>query len=152
MAYVGMESGPHVFFALLAMLVAALTLGMVYRNGNTSRTRQLALILAILVWLSWISIAPVYMYEYGTDKAVIKSNPETAAAHSIGMETKEHVFYTGLILATLVPMIAYGTNGESGRRLLLAVLVLIIVGGIILDAYGAWIQTSAKIAYALRGG
>ena len=149
-----MEAGLHVFFALLAMLTAALTLGLVYKGGNGSKVRRLTLVLALLVWVSWISVAPVYMYEYGGDKAAIKSHPETAAAHSIGMETKEHLFYTGLILATLTPIIAYGVDlgSNAGRRLLMTVLVLVIVGGLILDSYGAWISTSAKIAYALGGG
>ncbi|WP_290596230.1 MULTISPECIES: hypothetical protein [unclassified Archaeoglobus] len=144
------------FFALLAMLAGATLFGYLMKKGvENGRVRQLAAIIAVLVWLSWITAAPIYMYEYGADKARIKAHPETVAAHGIGMEIKEHVFYTGLILATLIPIIAYGSDvsgNDAARRLLLYSVVLLILGGVILDGFGAWISTAAKMAYALGGG
>lgn len=123
MALVGLEAGTHVFFALLAMLAGATLFGYLMKKGvENGRVRQLAAIIAVLVWLSWITAAPIYMYEYGADKARIKAHPETVVAHGIGMEIKEHVFYTGLILATLIPIIAYGSDvggNDAARRLLL---------------------------------
>jgi hypothetical protein len=70
------------------------------------------------------------------------------------MEVKEHIFYTGLILATLLPLIAYGINIENpeGRKLMMLILVLIIAGGILMEVFGGWISIAAKQAWSLKGG
>ncbi len=114
----------------------------------------MSILFAILVWLSWISVAPVYIQEYGVDKAVIKEFPETKPAHSIGMETKEHIFHTGLILATLVPIQAYALdlNLPSSRKIIMGTPVTLIIGFIIMDAFGAWISIAAKKAWSIKAG
>jgi len=117
--------------------------------------KLLTIALAVLVWLSWFTVIPVYVNEYGVDKGAIKAHPETIAAHAIGMETKEHLFYTGLLLATLAPLIVYTVDIEKnvgGKKLLMIVVILLILGGVSLDALGAWISTAAKIAWSLGGG
>lgn len=153
---VGLEAGVHVFFALLSMLAAAFGLGMLITGKiDNDKFRKLAIILAILVWLSWFAVAPVYTQQYGIDKGKIKAYPETVAAHAIGMESKEHIFYTGLILATIVPIIAYSVDIEESkgaRKLMISILLLLILGGITLDALGAWISIAAKIAWSMGGG
>jgi|Deesub1362A_J573_1020465.scaffolds.fasta_scaffold00001_185 thiol:disulfide interchange protein len=152
---VGLEAGVHVFFALVSMLVAAVGLGMLFqKKPDVPKLKLLTITLAVLVWLSWFTVAPVYVNEYGVDKAAIKAYPETVAAHAIGMETKEHLFYTGLLLATLAPIIVYSidiSENEAGKKILIVVLVLLIIGGVSLDALGAWISTAAKIAWSLGG-
>lgn len=68
------------------------------------------------------------------------------------METKEHIFYTGFILATLVSMISYSldiADNKSFRKLLVILLALIILGGIFLGALGAWIGVAAKLAWIM---
>ena len=99
-------------------------------------------------------MAPVYVNEYGVDKAVIKSYPETKAAHSFGMETKEHIFYTGLLLATLIPITVYSidVNNAQGRRIVLWLLAGLLIGFIIIDALGAWIGIAAKQAWSIKAG
>jgi len=153
---VGFESGVHVFFALLSMITAGLGAGMLLTDKfNNTRIRKVALLIAILVWISWFTVAPVYTQEYGVDKSKIKSYPETVAAHAIGMETKEHIFYTGLILATIIPIIAYTTDiagNKAIKKLMLSLFILLILGGILLDALGAWISIAAKLAWSMRGG
>jgi len=153
---VGLEAGVHVFFALLSMISAGVAIGLLMTNKlDNSKIRKIALLIAILVWLSWFTVIPVYTQEYGVDKGKIKSYPETVAAHAIGMETKEHIFYTGLILATIIPIITYTTdvaNDKNARKLLISLLVLLILGGIVLDALGAWISIAAKIAWSMGGG
>jgi hypothetical protein len=155
MSVPGLEAGLHVFFALLSALTASLIIGLLYTNSpKHGLIRQLSILFAILVWLSWISVAPVYTEEYGVDKAVIKEFPETKPAHSIGMETKEHIFYTGLILATLVPIQAYALdlNLPSSRKIIMGTLVTLIIGFIIMDAFGAWISIAAKKAWSIKAG
>ncbi|WP_202319309.1 hypothetical protein [Archaeoglobus neptunius] len=151
----GMEAGIHVFFALLSGLLGAATLALLVKKaGDLSTIRILSLLIAIFVWLSWVTVIPVYTTEYGTDKAVIKSFDDTRAAHSLGMETKEHIFYTGLILSALLPITAYSVNpaGEAGRRLLISILIILLLGFLLMDALGAWIGLAAKQAWMMRAG
>lgn len=85
---------------------------------------------------------------------MIKSYPETIAAHALGMEIKEHIFYTGLILATFASIAVYTIDlnkNKAGKGVLMTVILLIIIGGFSLDAIGAWISTAAKIAWSLGG-
>jgi len=151
----GMESGYHVFFALLAALSAAIMFGMLYKSSNnTKMIKYLSLGVAVFVWLSWILVAPVYVNDYGADKAIIKAYPETANAHKLGMETKEHIFYTGLLLATIIPITTYSVDltKNSSRKLLLWLLATLLIGFIIMDAFGAWIGISAKYAWSIKAG
>ncbi|AEA12525.1 hypothetical protein TUZN_1044 [Thermoproteus uzoniensis 768-20] len=153
MSIPGLEAGIHVFFATLAALDATALLAMVYLRA-TKYIRPLAVALAVLVWLSWIAVAPVYVIEYPADRKVILANKMTAAAQELGMEIKEHIFYTGLMLATFVPIAAYGVDpaSESGRRLLLWSLVALLIGYFVMDFLGAWIGVSAKMAWAAKAG
>jgi hypothetical protein len=85
---------------------------------------------------------------------MIVSFDETETAHEFGMEVKEHIFYTGLILTTLVPIALYSVDpvSDAGRRILLWILISLVIGFIIMDALGAWIATAAKQAWAIKAG
>jgi len=153
MAVPGMETGVHVFTALLSGLSAVMLLGLLYSSSpNKKMVRRIAVAFAVLVWITWIAVAPVYVNEYGADKAVIKSFSETRNAHSLGMETKEHIFYTGLILSLLVPIGAYTLNLDKpgARKLMMWLLTTLIIGFIVMDALGAWISVSAKLAWSMK--
>lgn len=155
MSVPGLESAVHVFFALLSALTAVAMLALVYKRvDDRSLLRVLGIALALFVWLAWISAAPVYIYGYSSDKNVIVSFNETKAAHKFGMETKEHIFYTGLILATLVPIALYSVDpvSNAGRRILLWILISLVIGFVIMDALGAWIAAAAKQAWAIKAG
>ncbi len=95
-----------------------------------------------------------YIYGYAPDKKVIVSFDEAKAAHKFGMETKEHIFYRGLILATLVPIALYSVDpvSDAGRRILLWILISLVIGFIIMDILGAWVATAAKQAWAIKAG
>ena len=151
----GLEAGTHVFFALLSVLTATAMLALVYKRiGDKSTIKTLGIATAIFVWLSWLTVAPVYVNEYGADKAMIKSYENLKPAHAFGMETKEHIFYTGLILATTLLILSYSVDPttEAGRRLLMWSLAILILGFIVLDVLGAWIGISAKNAWMLKTG
>jgi len=151
---VGLEAGIHVFLALLALLTSSISIGLLLKGSpDIGKVKLFVYATTVLVWLTWFTVAPVYVFEYGVDKAVIKSFSETIAAHAIGMESKEHLFYTGLILSTLTSFIAYGMESDEGsRKLLLISMILLLIGGIILESVGGWISMSAKIAWMLRAG
>lgn len=91
--------------------------------------RYLAVGLAAFVWLSWFTSIDVYTVQYRTDRAVIVAYPQTAAAHKLGMETKEHIFYTGLVLATSLPLLAYAFDLKApwARRALMIVAAVLLV-------------------------
>ena len=152
---VGFEAGIHVFMALLSLVTGSIAIGLLLsKSNNVGIIKTMALLTAIFVWLSWITVTPVYVNEYGVDKAQIKAFPDTKPAHSIGMETKEHVFYTGLLLATLIPIVAYTVDltDERNRKMLMLMFGLLLLGGIILDIFGGWISVAAKIAWFKAAG
>ncbi len=152
---VGLESAVHVFFALLSLLASAALLALVYRRAaNGAPVKILAVAVAILLWLSWFTVIPVYTVLYSADKSVIVANPATAAAHKFGMETKEHIFYTGLVLATLAPIATYALdlNSTAGRRFMIWLLLALIIGGLIMESLGGWVAIAAKQAWAAKAG
>ena len=155
MSIPGLEGAIHVFFALLSLLSASALLALLFTNSKDKKTiTYLAIATAIFVWLSWFTVIPVYTVEYGADKAVIKAHPETAAAHNFGMETKEHIFHTGLFLATLLPIFALSIDitSPNGRRLLMWAVIILILGGLVMEGLGGWIATAARIAWYLEAG
>ncbi len=152
---VGLEAGIHVFAALISLITGSVAIGLLLNKGeNVGMIRLMAILTAVFVWISWITVAPVYVNEYGVDKAQIKSFPDTKPAHSIGMETKEHIFYTGLLLATLIPIVAYSTDltSDKNRKMLILMLSLLIIGGIIMDVFGGWISVAAKLSWFKAAG
>lgn len=148
----GLESGVHVFFALLALLATSALFALLYmRSTNVKAIRALAVAAAVLIWLSWFSVIHVYTVEYPADRSVITKYPSTALAHEFGMEVKEHIFYTGLFLGTLLPIFAYA-DLEKTRKLLMWTALLVVLGGIAMETLGGWISISAKTAWAIKAG
>lgn len=151
----GLETGVHVYFALLALLSSTALISIIY-SGSTNKKliKILAIAVALFTWLAWFSVINVYTIEYAADKAVIVKYPQTELAHELGMETKEHIFYTGLLLATLLPLLSYAIDIEKpwNRKLILWVAILVLLGGIIMDILGGWISIAAKQAWSLKGG
>jgi hypothetical protein len=43
-------------------------------------------------------------------------------------------------------------SDEGSRKLLLVSMILLVIGGIILESIGGWISMAAKIAWVLKGG
>lgn len=152
MAVPGIEAGVHVFFALLALLSATALLTALY-TGSTNKglIKVLAISTAAFVWISWLAVIYVYTVEYPVDRAVIVKYPQTELAHEFGMEVKEHMFYTGLVLSTLLPIISF-VELEKSRKILMWITVLVILGGIAMELLGGWISIAAKTAWSLRAG
>jgi glucan phosphoethanolaminetransferase (alkaline phosphatase superfamily) len=155
MAAVGIEAGVHVFFGLLATISAAALATAIYAGSTDKRLLKiLAIAVAIFTWIAWFAVIPIYTIEYKSDKAVIVKYPETAPAHEFGMETKEHIFYTGLFLATLLPLLVYTLDIAKpwNRKLIFWIAVTILIGGFIMDLLGGWIATAAKQAWSFKAG
>lgn len=73
----GFESGFHVFTALIAMLIISFLIAIIYvwpyagRSIGVQKVRILSILVAILVWLTWIAVTPLYTREYGVDRQAI---------------------------------------------------------------------------------
>ena len=150
MAVPGIGAATHVFFALLTLLTSSALLALLYTGSKDVKLiRILAVLTALFIWITWFAVAPVYTQEYGVDKQAILSYEELEKAHELGMETKEHIFYTGLWLATLLPIFAFTLDLESPltRKLMMWTVVILILGGLVMDALGGWIGISAKLAW-----
>lgn len=117
------------------------------REGNVQRIRLLSRIAAFLVWVTYGLGGYWYVVHYAKDKAVILKGP-WPFAHSVVMETKEHVVLLLVLLATLLPVLA--TNDLAGsriaRKFILCITALIILGGLFMEGAGAFISMGAKIA------
>ena len=99
------------------------------------------------MWLAYLIGGYWYVLYYGADKALIKSGP-WPFAHGFFMETKEHVFLMLLLLATFLPIAAYGKLVEfrSSRILVLWTSALVVLMGLAMEGAGAFISMGAKVA------
>jgi hypothetical protein len=68
------------------------------------------------------------------------------------METKEHIFYTGLFLTTLLPLLVYTFDITKpwNRKLMFWIALTILIGGFIMDLLGGWSATVAKQAWSFK--
>lgn len=129
--------------ATLWILVETINVG----DGNVGRIRILSLASAILVWLTYFVGGYWYVTQYAADQAIILAGP-WPIAHSVAMETKEHVFLMLLLLATLLPIVAYSSRltRNGVQRLMIWICALIVVTGLSMEGAGAFISMGAKVA------
>lgn len=120
--------------------------------ANAGRIRGVANAVAILMVLAWIFGGYWYVSFYGADKAVILEGP-LPWAHSVVMETKEHVFFITLVLAILLPIAARANlaANKTARTMVLVVSALVALSGLAIEGAGAVISFGAKAALAQTG-
>lgn len=116
-------------------------------NVNVGRLRMVSVMVAVLMWLSYIVGGYWYVVHYGADKAIIKAGP-WPFAHGFVMETKEHVFLMLLLLATFLPVAANGdiVKKAAARHLVLWTAALVVLMGLAMEGAGAFISMGAKVA------
>jgi hypothetical protein len=117
------------------------------REANVGRIRTASVITVILMWLAYIVAGYWYVVYYGGDKTIIKAGP-WPFAHSFFMETKEHVFFMLLLLATLLPIVAFGDvlNKRATRVTVLWTSALVVLMGLAMEGAGAFISMGVKVA------
>ncbi len=140
----------HVIFGVLAVLAALWVFVDTLNAGedNVHRVRTAALVCAALIWLSYIAGGYWYVVHYGADKALIKAGP-WPFAHSLMMETKEHVFFTLLLLATYLPIAAAPARllaSRPARNLVLAVSGLVVLMGLAMEGFGGAVSAGLRVA------
>jgi hypothetical protein len=117
------------------------------REANAGRIRAAALIAALCFIATWIFGGYWYIHFYPADRATILKGP-WPFAHTLFMETKEHLFFIPLILSFYLPIAAGEKLYEyaNARKMVLCVAMLIVLSGLAIEGAGAVINHGVKVA------
>jgi hypothetical protein len=120
-------------------------------EASLSRIKNISILCAVLMWLTYIIGGYWYVVYYAPDKAVIKAGP-WPFAHGFFMETKEHVFLMLLLLATYLPIAASANlvASKAARKVVLWVAGLIVPISLSMEGSGAIISIGVKIGLLLK--
>jgi hypothetical protein len=118
------------------------------REENEARIRKAALITALFFVGALFCGGYWYVHFYPAEKAIILKGP-WPFAHSLLMETKEHLFFVTLILALYLPIAARESlfANRAARRMVLAVSLLIVLSALAIEGAGAGISYGVKVAF-----
>lgn len=119
---------------------------------NASASNQARLWIAsiatlMLMVVTWIAGGYWYVTYYAIDKAIILKGP-WPLAHTLVMETKEHLFFITLILCVLLPIVIKTNNivtNRSARTLVLVVAALIVLSAFTMEGAGAIISMGVRV-------
>lgn len=145
----------HPAFGLLGVLAAMWVLVdtlNVAAAPPPRRTHYAAQAVAAFMWLSFLAGGYWYLTYYGADQAIIQAGA-WPWAHTFVMETKEHVFFTLLLLSTYLPIVTARTQlavDGGGRQLVMVVAALVVLLGLAMEGAGALVALGVKIG--LGGG
>lgn len=117
------------------------------REGNAGRIQKAAIISALCMLVTWILGGYWYVHFYPFDRALILKGP-WPFAHTVFMETKEHLFFITLILSLYLSIAARDKlyANAFARKMVLCVAMLIVLSGLAIEGSGAIINHGAKIA------
>lgn len=120
-------------------------------DSSVARIKNLSLVCAALMWLTYFLGGYFYIVYYGVDKAFIKAGP-WAFGHNFFMEVKEHVFLMLLMLATYLPIVASGyiPSNKAVRKVMLWVTGLIVPTSLAMEGSGAIISVAVKVALLFK--
>jgi hypothetical protein len=121
------------------------------REENAGRIRKAAFIAALCMVVTWILGGYWYVHFYPLDRALILKGP-WPFAHTLFMETKEHLFFISLILSLYLPIAASDKlyANPNARKMVLCVAMLIALSGLAIEGSGAIINHGAKVALLYR--
>jgi hypothetical protein len=114
---------------------------------NAQRIRRAALGVTLCMVAAWIAGGYWYLHFYPAERAMILAGP-WPLAHSLFMETKEHLFLMTLILSLYLPIAAADKlfQNAAARRMVLSVAMLIVLMGLAVEGSGAIINHGVKVA------
>ncbi len=117
------------------------------KEENQSRIRSMSLLIAIVMWVTYLLAGYFYVVDYGFDKAFILKGP-WPFAHDFFMESKEHVVMMLLILATYLPIIARNnlTVNKGARKVALWSTGLVVLTTLTMEGAGAIISMGVRVA------
>lgn len=137
--------GEFGIFAFLWVLIELLN----PTEQRIKRAKIAAVIGVILLFLSWLVGGYYYVSYYGANvKSIIKSGPEPWA-HSVFMETKEHVFLFLPFLSMLTVAMIYQYNkkllkDDKARKSIILLSGLIVLFGLAMAGMGYIISSGAR--------
>ena len=141
----------HPTFGVLGVLAAVWVFVEVLNASaqNRARIQRVALLAAIFIWLSYLAGGYWYVQYYSVDRDIIKAGP-WPFAHTVVMETKEHVFFALLLLSTYLPVAARAAadriaEDSGARNLLLTITAFIVLLGLAMEGGGAVVALGAKL-------
>jgi hypothetical protein len=117
------------------------------RAENVGRIRTMAIATAVFMAATWLVGGYWYVSFYPLDKALILRGP-WPFAHTVFMETKEHLFFIPLVLSWYLALAArdrLATNAPA-RKMVLWVAALIVLSGLAIEGSGAIINHGVKVA------
>jgi hypothetical protein len=144
----------HPTFGVLGILAAVWVLveALNASEANQHRIRLAAAVVTVCIVGAWILGGFWYVNYYYAEKAVILKGP-WPWAHSLFMETKEHLFFIPLILALYLPIVAARklAANAAARAMVMVVATFIILNGLAIEGAGAIINYGAKVAFIHSG-
>ncbi len=122
------------------------------QEKNAARIRNVSFITALFMILTWIFGGYWYVHFYPFDRALILKGP-WPFAHTLFMETKEHLFFIPLILSFYLPIAARDRlfANAPARKMVLCVAMLIVLSGLAIEGAGAIINHGAKVSLLHSG-
>jgi hypothetical protein len=122
--------------------------------SEANRRRTLVAAGAVIVCLVLAGILGGYWYVsyYYAEKALILKGP-WPLAHTLFMETKEHLFFIPLILALYLPIVARLNLAfnRRARAMVMMVSAFIVLNGLAIEGAGAIVHYGAKVAFTHSG-
>ncbi len=117
------------------------------KEENRGRIKTLSVIIAGLMWLTYILAGYFYVIHYSVDKAFILKGP-WPFAHDFFMESKEHVVMMLLLLATYLPIVAYNNLAvnRGARKIALWATGLLVLTTVTMEGAGAIISMGVRVA------
>jgi hypothetical protein len=117
------------------------------REENQARIRSMSLIIAVVMWLTYLLAGYFYVVHYSVDKAFILKGP-WPFAHEFFMESKEHVVMMLLLLATFLPIIANNNLAvnKGARKIALWSTGLLVLTTLAMEGAGAIISLGVRVA------
>ena len=142
----------HVFFGVLGTLLAAALFVDILnvKDANLKRIKVMALAVTTFIILAYLVGGYWYVVHYAPDKALILAGT-WPWAHKYFTEVKEHIFFTLLLLALYLPIVACNVlEGAGYKKLALTVTGLIVLLGLTMDGFGAIMAMGVRMG--LTGG
>ena len=117
------------------------------KEETLARIRTTSLVIAILMWVTFLLAGYFYVVDYSVDKAFILKGPWTFA-HDFFMESKEHVVLMLLMLATYLPIAAYNNLAvnKGARKLVLWTTGLLVLTTLAMEGAGGIISLGVRVA------
>ena len=116
-------------------------------EANAARLRLASFMVAIAFAMAWVLGGYWYVTYYAAEKSVILRGP-WPVAHTLFMETKEHLFFIPAILAFYLPVVAARrlASNRAARLMVIAVSGLTILFGLAIEGAGAVVNHGAKVS------